>query len=276
MTKPTVTLTQDQIAFYKQQGYLTLDAVTTPEELAFLRDCYDKMFREQAGREAGEQFDLGGTDEDGKEAVLPQILGFQRFIPDFDKTILYANCDAIAKALLGKDATSGGGHAIFKPARIGAATPWHQDEAYWGTGVQYRSMSIWIPLQEATLENGCMHFVPGSHKLDVLEHQSINNDPRIHGLELVASEMPHVKEAVACPLPPGGATIHDSRTLHYTPPNRSDIPRRAMIMMAGAPAKKIGEPGQHPWQAAKQTARNERAKRAAAAATTVKADRGHE
>lgn len=277
MSKPTVALTRDQIDFYKEQGYLTLDAVTTPEELVFLRDCYDKMFREQAGREAGEQFDLGGTDEEGKEAVLPQILGFQRFIPDFAKTLLSINCNAITKALLGADASSAGGHAIFKPAKIGAETPWHQDEAYWATGFEHRSLSIWIPLQEATLENGCMHFVPGSHKLNVLTHQSINNDPRIHGLELVESEMHHVKNAVACPLPPGGATIHHQRTMHYTPPNRSDIPRRAMIMMGSAPGRKLAEPGQFPWQAEKQTARTVRAKRAAetAAGAATKEDRGH-
>src|SRR5205085_8106879 len=125
-------------------------------------------------------------------------------------------------------------HAILKPALHGVETPWHQDEAYWDPAFEYESMSIWISLQEATEENGCMWFVPGSHRLDVLPHHSIDNNPRIHGLEVDGAD---VVKAIACPLPAGGCTIHHNRTLHYTGPNRSSQPRRALILGFGLPAR---------------------------------------
>ncbi len=154
-----------------------------------------------------------------------------------------------------------GDHAIFKPAHIGAPTPWHQDEAYWNAMMEYNSFSMWIPLQPATLENGCMQFVPRSHRQEILPHHCINNDPRIHGLEVDEAD---VSQAVACPLPPGGCTIHHNRTLHYTGPNRSDIPRRALILGFGIPPKPRIEPRTFPWNDQKQTPREERARAAAA------------
>ena len=256
---PTVVLTQDQIDFYHREGYLALDAITTQEEVAWLRGIYDRLFEARAGREAGDQFDLGGTDEEGQQAALPQILNPSKYAPELKAGLFRANAYAIAKQLLGPDAEPGGEHAIFKPARTGAETPWHQDEAYWDPTLSYTSLSIWIPLQPATLENGCMQFVPGTHRQDVLPHHTINYDPRIHGL--VVDDVDTTK-AVACPIPPGGATIHHNRTLHYAGPNTSDIPRRAYILMFRLAATKRAEPRDNSWNSQKQTAREQRAAQA--------------
>jgi hypothetical protein len=92
-----------------------------------------------------------------------------------------------------------------------------------------------------------------------MPHHTINHDPRIHGLEI---DMIDVANAVACPLPPGGATFHGPRTLHYTPPNRSAIPRRAYILGFGTLAKKRASPRDFYWNRKKTTAREERAQRA--------------
>ncbi len=263
--QPMVTLTQEQIDFYHREGYLTLEAITTPEEVAWLRDIYDRLFASRAGREEGNQFDLGGTDEEGKEATLPQILNPAKYAPELKNGQFRVNALHVARQLLGPDAQAMGEHAIFKPARIGAATPWHQDEAYWNPNMRYNSFSLWIPLQPATPENGCMQFVPGSHRSDILPHHSINHDVRIHGLELDevdTSCSAAVANAVPCPLPPGGCTIHHNRTLHYAGPNISDIPRRAYILGFGLPPTPHEEPRAFPWNDSKQTPRAERAKQA--------------
>lgn len=154
--RPTVALTEGQIDFYHQQGYLALDAVTTPEEVEWLRDVYDRLFESRAGRASGDQFDLGGADEEGKPARLPQILNPSKYAPELKQGLFRTNALAVARQLLGPEAEAAGEHAIFKPARTGAETPWHQDEAYWDPNLDYTSLSIWIPLQPATLENGCM------------------------------------------------------------------------------------------------------------------------
>ena len=249
---------QEQISFFHREGYLALSRITTDEEISRIRQIYDELFARRAGREEGNQFDLAGTDEDGSQESLPQILSPSKYAPELADTLYHRNALAITRQLLGEGATFKGDHAIFKPAQYGAATPWHQDEAYWDPALEYCDVSIWMPLQSATPENGCMYFIPGSHKHEVMPHHPINNDPRIHGLEV--DEVDDAR-AVACPLPAGGATIHFSRTLHYTPPNRSTIPRRAYILAVGVPAKPRATPRRFPWQEKQTTAREERARR---------------
>lgn len=253
---PTITLTPEQIDFFHANGFLSLDAITTPDEVARMRAAYDRIFQQRAGREEGNQFDLAGADEEGKEAALPQILGPRKYAPELADTLYETNAHAIAEQLLGPDAHFTGDHAIFKPARSGAPTPWHQDEAYWDPSTNYNSLSFWMPLQEATLENGCMQFIPGSHNQEIVPHRSIGGDTRVHGLEIV--EDVDTSQAVACPVPAGGVTIHGSRTMHGTGANTSDVPRRALILGFGAPSTPRTDGRRFPWNEAKRTAREQR------------------
>ncbi len=126
---PTIALTQEQIDFYRREGYLVLDAITTPEEVTWLRGVYDRLFERRAGREEGNQFDLGGTDEEGKPAALPQILGPSQYAPELREGLFRANALAVARQLLGSEQISGGEHAVLKPADYGTPTRWHHDEA---------------------------------------------------------------------------------------------------------------------------------------------------
>lgn len=250
-------ITTRQIAFFRENGYLAIENLVDHDEIAWMREAYDRIFDRRAGRESGDHFDLAGTDEDGEEAVLPQILSPSKYAPELLGGRFRDQVLGVAHALLGPDAELGGDHAILKPARTGVATPWHQDEAYWDPIYDYTSFSAWIPLQDVSVENGCMWFVPGSHRLEVLPHHSIGNDPRVHGLE---AEGIDIAAAVACPLPAGAATFHLSRTLHYTGPNSSDAPRRAYILGAGLPATPRKDQRRFPWNEIKRTARDERSK----------------
>ncbi|MBE7464710.1 MAG: phytanoyl-CoA dioxygenase family protein [Planctomycetes bacterium] len=257
--KPTVTVTQAQIDFFHTNGFLALDAITTRADVERLQSTYDRIFAQKAGREEGNQFDLGGSDEDGKQEGLPQILNPMKYAPELADMLARVNARAVAQQLLGEGCMDRGSHAILKPAGHGVPTPWHQDEAYWGPDLVYRSLSVWIPLQDATVENGCLWFVPGSHKLEVLPHRCIGGDTRIHGLELVDAER-HTRNAVACPIPAGGATFHLNGTLHYAGPNRTNQPRRALILGFGLDAKKRETPRRFPWNEVKAAPRQERAK----------------
>ena len=253
--EPTVVLSNEQIDTYHENGFLVVEQISTPCEIAWMREVYDRLFASRAGREVGDQFDLAGTDEEGNEATLPQILGPSNYAPELKSGLYRTNILSIAKQLLGDQAEWGGDHAIFKPALIGAETPWHQDEAYWDPEWQYNSFSAWMPLQEATIENGCMWFIPGSHRVPIQPHHSINHDPRIHGLEM---DQVDTSKAVACPLAAGGCTFHHNATMHYTGPNRSGIDRRAFIVGAGGPATKRIDSRDFYWNRMKQTAREAR------------------
>lgn len=273
MPQSTFRISAEQREFFHREGYLAIDALTTQEDVARLRESYDRIFAQQAGREEGNQFDLAGTDEDGKQAVLPQILNPAKYAPEMNDSLLLANATQLCRDLFGPEATCAFAHAIFKPPHIGAETPWHQDAAYWDPMKDYpHSVSIWVPLQEAKLENGCMQFVPRSHlSQDIWRHQSLGNDPRIHALELHPDERHRIQGAVACPLPPGGATVHGGYALHYTGPNRSPIPRRALILVGGLPPVIRQTPRDNPWEKAKQTARLQRARAAQGQAAATSA-----
>jgi ectoine hydroxylase-related dioxygenase (phytanoyl-CoA dioxygenase family) len=261
--EPTLSLTQQQIDSYHANGFLALDAITTPDEVEWMRGIYDRLFAQRAGRDEGNQFDLGGSDEEGKTAVLPQILQPSKYAPELKEGLFRVNGLHVARQLLGEKAEPMGEHAIFKPARYGAETPWHQDEAYWGEQMLYNSFSMWIPLQPATIENGCMQFIPASHKSEIQPHHSIGHDVRVHGLEM--DQLPEPSRAVACPIPAGGCTIHHNRMMHYAGANRSDIPRRALILGFGTkPTPYPGEPRDFYWNKLKQTARAAREERAKA------------
>jgi ectoine hydroxylase-related dioxygenase (phytanoyl-CoA dioxygenase family) len=87
-----------------------------------------------------------------------------------------------------------------------------------------------MPLDPVTVESGCMQFIPGSQRNDLLPHK------KPPGVEPIVVDVPFdVASAVPCPLPPGGATFHSCRTLHYTAANTSAVPRRAFTTIVHGP-----------------------------------------
>jgi phytanoyl-CoA dioxygenase PhyH len=238
----SVSLTPDQVDAFHRDGFLSIDHITTADEVTVLQDIYDKLFEVDAQIDERDRLELAA----GKDAppALPQIVNPDHYAPELRDTLAYRNAQVVAAQLLGPEVQPAGMHAIRKPPRDGAATPWHQDEAYWDPALEHRAISIWVPLQEATIENGCMQFVAGTHALEVQPHQLINPDS--HGLAVVDPES--VGEPVICPLPPGGATVHTSRTMHYAGPNTTDGPRRALIMAFSCPPVPLETPRSMPWQ----------------------------
>ena len=249
-------LSEDQTALFHEQGFLTIPDLAPPEEIAAMHGVFERLFEQRAGREEGAQFEMVGHDEDGATPRLSQILRPMSFAPELQQTIHRKRCLAIARQLLGPTAVETCDHAILKPAGYGAPTPWHQDEASRDSGFVYDQLSIWMPLQEATLENGCMQYVPGTHRGEVLDHASPDNDPRVHTIECVG-EFDRAA-AVACPMPAGGAVMHLGRTLHYAGANKSQMARYAYVMMYETPPVASPAARDFYWNRDKKTARLDR------------------
>lgn len=226
----------------ERDGFASVDALTSAAEVARLVDVYDRLFDPDGPVGVQDRFELAG--EPGQKALLPQVTNPERYAPELLETAAYRAATDIARSVLGEDVVPAGMHAIRKPAHDGAQTPWHQDEAYWDPRVEHHAVSIWMPLQPVTVGNGCMQFVPGSHRGPVLEHRLVS--PDAHGL--VLADLSVIREVVACPLPAGGATVHTGRTVHYTGPNATDAPRRALIMAFSRPTRPLAEPRSFGWQ----------------------------
>lgn len=245
--EPTHLLTAEQVAFYQEHGYLAVEAVMPAPEIEVVRGIYDRLFHEGRSQADRDYYDLNGARAEGKTVAIPQILQPAKYAPALLRTQLVANLKAMMKQLHGATTKMMGDHAINKPPHNAAATPWHQDEAYWDPAKEYSSLSIWVPLQPATKDNGCMHFVPGSHRLEIVPHRPIGGNPLTPGLEVEPGTF-DFGSAVGCELPAGGATFHHSRTLHYTPPNNSDDYRRAYIAMGSAYERVRPVPRRFPWR----------------------------
>ncbi len=232
MSDLKIRLTEDQIEFYRENGFLAIDRITSPEEVQALALILDQLFSGNVELDQADRFDLTKSGNEKKERS-PQLLFPSKYRPELKETVYWANATKIALQLLGLPETEAEAlrfrdHSILKPPLEGAATPWHQDEAYWEEDKQYQDLTIWMPLQPATVEGGCMHFIPGSQKRGIVPHHHAGKI----ALE-VDSEYVDEGKVVACPLPAGGATVHSCRTLHYASPNRSVQPRRTFIVTIG-------------------------------------------
>lgn len=257
----SILLTPEQIAGFHEQGFVTIPQISTPEEVSTLRGIFDRLFSEKAGRQEGAQFDMVTHDhDDDSMPLLPAIINPVHYAPELRHIQFRANALAIAHQLLGPTATPAFEQAILKPARYGATTPWHQDEAARvDPNFDYEQISFWMPLQEATLSNGCMQYIAGSHKGEILPHRSPKSDPKIHAIECAGGFDPD--SAIPCPLPAGGVSIHHGKTLHFAGPNASDIPRRAYILAFEVPPKPSTKTRDFYWNCNKQTANLARKRR---------------
>ncbi len=237
--EPQLTLSAEQVEFFDRNGYLTLRGITTADDLANLRDIYERMFRERTGLAEGNYFDLSaGGDE---VSTLPQITMMATYEPRLRDTLLWRNIGVVSRQLLGDSAKHVFDHGIRKPPH-GPKTPWHQDYAYYGPGVHHRCSPL-------------------------LTHHPLNDDPRIHGLEIAdpvfeqrySSAFREITEGMAaCPIKAGDCTIHDEMTIHGTGPNTTDEPRLAYGLAFGARTWRSRVRTAHSWNAVKRTLRDQR------------------
>jgi ectoine hydroxylase-related dioxygenase (phytanoyl-CoA dioxygenase family) len=240
-----VHLSAEQLAVFRRDGFTHVERITTDEELEWLGPIYDRLF-EGEGAFRGGYFDLARPYDSAGEDLVPQVLFPEQRFPQLRSTTVLRNATAIASQLLERpvEAIQSWGHMILKPPRVGSELPWHQDEAYWDPGMRYLAVGCWVPLDPATVESGCMHFVPGSHHAEVRPHRHIGDDPNVHGL---VTDGVDDSLGLAVPLAPGGATFHHCRTLHRTTPNVSDRPRRAWANELQVEPEATSDPDDRPW-----------------------------
>ena len=110
---------------------------------------------------------------------------------------------------------------LIKPPRIGREKPWHQDFAYFNLPQGTPVVGVWIALDEALVENGCMHVIPGTHREGPVVHFQ-RRDWQICDTDV------QVNRCIAVPLRPGSCLFFDGLLHHGTPPSHSDKRRRAV------------------------------------------------
>src|SRR5262245_29636559 len=166
----TVEPSAELVRSFRENGFAAVERITTDAQLDWLAGLYDRFFAAREGGFPGGYFDLVRPYDAADEDLLPQVLFPEQRFPALRETALVRNGRRLAAALLGvpEGELRGWGHMISKRALRGPETPWHQDEAYWDAGARYVAVGCWLPLDGASVESGCLHFVPGSHRGAVL------------------------------------------------------------------------------------------------------------
>ena len=135
---------------------------------------------------------------------------------------------------------------IMKDAKVGGAWAWHQDYGYWyENGVLYPDLvSVYIAVDAATQQNGCMKILRGSHKLGRVDH--------VVSGEQAGADMERVREAmncldlVYCEMSPGDAMFFHANLLHASDRNESENPRWGMICCYNAKHNNPYKESHHP------------------------------
>lgn len=242
---PADTFDRDAAEAFLADGFCRLDAVIDDDELEELRELYDWCFSDQADGKVGRKA-LGGVDAQGRQA-LPQVVSPSKSLPRLQDFAYVRRVKQIAGEVFGEAVELRGDHMILKPAGYGVATPWHQDQSYHDPTQQYRNINFWLPLDGATVEGGCMHFVAGSHLGPVLPHEHL--DPGDPQTAMVAQGQDYWSaNGTAVPCPVGSCTLHHSYMLHYAGPNKTDLPRRAYIVVFALPPVPAKRAWVFPWR----------------------------
>lgn len=219
-------LSAEQIIFFNNNGYLVVDDIITLAEVEQYKTIYNDFLTRKIDVGANRS-DLGdglGDSEDKDKELITQIMWPSDFVKELLNMPFHQRALAISRELIGADAEMDFDMLINKAPNTNTITPWHQDEAYWLNVPDKRAASCWLALDEATLNNGCMWFVPGSNLQKIRPHRFAGKEGG--ALTCDASE----DEGVYVELKPGSCTFHQGRTLHYSRGNSTNTERRAFIL----------------------------------------------
>ena len=222
-------LTDEQVRFFHENGYLAgvklLDEAQVEvlkEELAELISPHhpgNELFYEYHSNESG-----------NPDTVLFHALGAWRITPGFHDVLWNPAFVVAASQLLGNVPVRFWHDQLFgKPARHGGVVSWHQDYSYWTRTQPMAHLTAWTGLDDADVSNGCLYYVPGSHRWGLLDKPELAGD--MNGiLDFLTDEQKDQFRPVPIELKKGYAAFHHPLMVHGSYENRSDRPRRAFVL----------------------------------------------
>ena len=230
-------LTDAQLAEYADVGFVRINGFSPPEVCdAMLSRVVDVSRAHADGdRSTGwllPEANLAGT-EGAPEDLVSKIFRLHRD-PVFHKWITSDAVTSIAASVVGPNVDCFLSQFIFKnPGAWGQ--PWHQDSHYFFFGPQNGGrpiVGLWLAVTGATLENGCLHVIPGSHREPVHEHVDDRRPGANYGYrEIVDFDF---SSSVPVLMEPGDLLVFDSHLMHRSTDNVSSGIRAAMVYHCAA------------------------------------------
>ncbi|MGI8979279.1 MAG: phytanoyl-CoA dioxygenase family protein [Pirellulaceae bacterium] len=224
-------LTDEQVAFYHGQGYLKGIRILTDEQVEKLRAELAEFFNPQ--HEGHELWYEYHTNESSRpDTVLFHALGAWRIRPGFHDILWHPAFTVAASQLLGGAVRFWHDQLFCKPAKHGGVVAWHQDYSYWTRTKPMAHLTCWIGLDDSTKDNGCVHYVPGSHNWTLLPITGLAGNMDAIKEVLSPDQWEQFQHPVAIELKKGECSFHHPLMVHGSFENRTDHPRRATVINA--------------------------------------------
>ena len=224
-------LSDEQVAFFHQHGYLAGVRILSDAQLEQLREELSALVTpDHDGRELWYEYHTNESTE--PEKVLFHSLGAWRITPGFHDILWHPAFTVPASQLLGGAVRFWHDQLFCKPAEHGGVVAWHQDYSYWTRTSPMAHLTCWIGLDDSTKENGCVHYVPGSHRWDLLPITGLAGDMDAIREVLSDEQWAKFQQPVAAEMKAGEASFHHPLMIHGSFENSSDRPRRATVINA--------------------------------------------
>ncbi|WP_163537528.1 phytanoyl-CoA dioxygenase family protein [Gracilibacillus sp. YIM 98692] len=221
-----IELSEEQINHYQENGFVQVDTVISSDEVEELRTYLDEVMNNESERSV--QNSKKGA---AYYKVLNQRVNTWRDHGGMAKFVLSERLAGMANQLIGhKGIRLFHDHALLKMPLDSKETPWHQDYPYWPMK-EPGALSIWLTLDDVDEQNGCMKFLPKTHKLKDLKAVDLVNSHDIFDDAKTKGQLLDKDRAVTVPLKAGSCTFHDGLTFHAAYSNQTDKPRRVLAII---------------------------------------------
>jgi hypothetical protein len=220
----------DEIAHYRNEGWVIPRFRLPPERVALMVDALETLLRNNPGVRP-EKLVSAHVAGDNGEGV--------RGVADFLDLARDPEIVDLVSGVIGDDVILWGCHVFCKPAGEGYETPWHQDGHYWPIR-PLANCTVWVALEESTVENGCLRVIPRSH-IGAQLHPHLHEDRADLTLNqrMVDGSFDEAT-AVDLELQPGQMSLHDVYMIHGAKANTSGR-RRTGVALRYMPASSVFE-----------------------------------
>ncbi|QDU37128.1 Phytanoyl-CoA dioxygenase (PhyH) [Maioricimonas rarisocia] len=249
-------LTEEQVAFFHENGYVSGIRVLTDAQCDALCEQLQPLFQpEHPGRELWYEYHTNESPDPTQ--VLFHALGAWRITSGFHDILWNPAFTVPASQLLDGAVRFWHDQLFCKPSRHGGVVAWHQDYSYWTRTVPMAHLTCWIGLDDTDEANGCLQYVPGSHKWTLLPITGLAGDMNAIRKVVSDEQWEALKKPTPIVLQRGEAAFHHPLMVHGSRENRTDRQRRAVVintvrdgvqsdsdepLLEGVPAIPKGEP----------------------------------
>ncbi|MBS1810787.1 MAG: phytanoyl-CoA dioxygenase family protein [Acidobacteria bacterium] len=216
------------LTLYHQQGFLVVNDAFTPAEIQDAKQGLIDLIAEKNPNFSIIQFRSEVRDQLATLSLEERLNNVRKIgqFTDYDERLkamaFHPKLVPVVESILGAKAELYQSMALIKPPK-GREKPWHQDHAYFDLSLSTKVVGVWIALDEATPENGCMRVVPGWFHDQTFPHFMVRDWQLCDD-----ASQEYKNKCVAVPLKPGGCLIFDSFLPHGTPSNYSPTGRKAL------------------------------------------------